>query len=270
MKTKTRFFQLRAFKIILLSLMIIPLITACKEEEKAPDITAGRPELNILFIGNEYTLSNYMPYMLQTFADSDPTAHFKVSIDVHAAHSVSLSQLWNMAGTRDILTSKKWDYIVIQPTSMWAASDGSVHITRKSISAWSSQIKSLGAVPVLFETWPLEMTHPAYANPKYKKLKNYKNMFKRIKGYSKAMEEKYSLIPAPIGSYWMETIHAKNGIKLYAADRSSPTVEGSFLTALVLYKTLVDNTLEDIGYIPEGMSPEDKAKLIKIVSKKIK
>ncbi len=270
MKIKNTNFEPKTLVTILLIIMMAPLLTACKEKEKPKSMTEGRPVLNILFVGNEYTLSNYMPYMLQTFAESDPTAHFKVNIEVHAANRVSLSQLWNMPGIRDILTSKNWDYIVIQPTPMWVSSDGSVHITRKAISAWSSQIKSIGAQPVFFETWPLEMTHPDYANPKYTKLKNYKVMFKRIKGYSKAMVERYGLILAPVGDYWMSAIHERTGIKLYAADRSSPTMNGSFLTALVLYKTLVDSSLEDIGYIAEGMTQEDKKKLIEIASKKLR
>ncbi len=269
MKNKLLHYKLNIFITMLFMVIATILLGACqKDKEKPKDMTQGRPVLNILFIGNEYTISNYMPYMLKTFAESDPTSHFKVEVEVHAANNTSLSQLWNMPGTRDILTSKKWDYVVIQPTSMWASSDGSVHITRKAISVWSSQIKSLGSQPVLFETWPLEMTHPNYASPKYIKLKNYKNMFKRIKGYSKALSEKYKLLLAPVGSYWMSAIHKKTGIKLYGVDRSSPTINGSFLTALVLYKTLVDNTLDDIGYIPEGMTQEDKNKLIKIVSKK--
>lgn len=225
--------------------------------------------MRILFVGNDYTMGNYMPYMLQGFADSDPSAHFKIEIGMHALPDASLAQLWNYPGTRDVLTSSKWDYVVIQPHNMWASSDGTVYLTRKAISVWGSQVRALGAQPVLFMTWPLEPSHSAYTDPKQANLKNYKNMHRLIRGYSKSLSEKYGMVTVPVGDYWMYAMQTKPTIPLYNPDRSTPTLEGSFLTALVFYRKLIDGTLDDIEYIQEGMDPTMKNNLVSIASAKL-
>jgi|GEM_PF-3071483 len=69
--------------------------------------------------------------------------------------------------------------------------------------------------------------------------------------------------------YWMHAINTLPEINLYAPDSSSPSLEGSFLTALVIYKTLVDGTLNDVAYIPEGISQETKDTLTAIASAKV-
>ncbi len=255
---------------LLLAVCSLFLLAGCQQEEQAPDMTAGRPTLNILFVGNESTFLNHMPYMVQLMAQTDPTAHFKIDLQMHVTQSASLAQLWHNPATRDILTSKSWDYIIIQPHNMWAATEGSVYLTRKSISAWSSQIKQVKAQPVLFMTWPLEPSHSAYTDPNNPALKNYKNMHRLIRGYSKALAQEMDLIVSPIGDYWMAASMTAPEIELYSPDRSSPSLAGSYFTALVLYKTLVNISLDNVTYIPEGITPEAKDKMINIVSRKIK
>tara|TARA_R110001592_G_scaffold20926_20_gene84802 strand:+ start:25033 stop:25848 length:816 start_codon:yes stop_codon:yes gene_type:complete len=266
---RPHFFKFRTLALIILMIVALPLISGCQEKKKAVDPTAGRPVMRILFVGNDFTFMNNMYYMVQAFADSDPNAHFKIEVGLHAMQDASLSQIWNNPATKDVLVSKKWDYVIVQPHYMWASSDGSVYLTRKALSVWTSQITAIGAQPVLFMTWPMEASHSAYSDPKYTNLKNYKNTHRLIRGYSKALADKYGMLLVPIGDYWMYAINEEPGINLYNPDRVTPTLDASYLTALVIYKQLVDNTLDDIGYIPEGMTPETKATLISIASKKI-
>jgi len=131
---------------LLFMLCSVLVISGCKEE-KAPDMTVGRPTMNILFVGNDLTYMHNMPYMVQLLAQTDPSAHFKIDLQMHVALGASLAQLWNNPTTRDVLTSKPWDYVIIQPHHMWAATEGSVYLTRQSLSAWSSQIKNIKASP---------------------------------------------------------------------------------------------------------------------------
>lgn len=56
----------------------------------------------------------------------------------------------------------------------------------------------------------------------------------------------------------------------FASKDSLPSREGAFLSALVIYKTLVDKTLNDIEYTPNGMSRKTKDALIAIASAKAK
>ena len=267
MKKQTYLRKLNILKLILV-FSSLALLTGCIED-KAPQAQDTRPTMRILFVGNDYTLSNYMIYMVQAFAKNDPSSSFQLEVTAHAAPGVSLAQLWNNPATKDVLTNTTWDYVVLQPHNMWASSDGSVYLTRQAISVWSSQVKALGAQPVLFMTWPLEASHSSYTNPDLPKLKNYKNMHRLIKGYSKALSNKYGMFTVPVGDYWMYAITGNSKLKFYAPDRSTPTLEGSYLTALVFYKMLIDSTLDDIAYLPEGMTPETQAELISIASTKL-
>ena len=158
--------------------------------------------------------------------------------------------------------------------------------------------------------WPLEKGNLKYSDINQPNLKNYKNMHRLNRGYSKAVAKKSDMLLLPIGDYWM---YANNkGINLYSTGdeytppvkdgdtlssqlattfsgftkkkpkaqsekdqerltgNSPPSIKGSYLNALIIYKMLVDNTLNDITYAPEGMTPETKAKLISIASSKIK
>ncbi len=267
MKKQTSFRKLGILKLLLV-LGSITLLTACIEG-KEPPVQDTRPTMRILFVGNDYTMANYMIYMVQAMAQNDPTSSFQIEVTAHAAASVSLAQLWNNPATKDVLTNTTWDYVVLQPHNMWASSDGSVYLTRQAISVWSSQVKALGAQPVFFMTWPLEATHSSYTDPKLPSLKNYKNMHRLIKGYSKALSNKYDMYTVPVGDYWLYAVTGDTKLNLYGADRSTPSLEGSYLTALVFYKMLVDGTLDDIAYVPEGMTKETQAELISIASTKL-
>ncbi len=260
-----------------LCLMTFPLfISGCKEQKpQEPPAAQSQgnnkdPVMRIAFVGNEYTTENNMLNMVPLMAKSDPSTQFNVEVGVHAVANNSLAQLWSHPATKTLLTPNSWDYVIIQPNSMWASSEGHVYVTQKSISAWSRLINNIQAHPVLFMTWPLERSHPTYADLKHMStLKNYKNMHRMIHGYSKALAKKEGMSLAPVGNYWMVAMEKNPDINLYAPDGSTPSLEGSYLTALVIYKTLVDNTLDDITYIPQGMSEETKDALIAIASTKI-
>lgn len=260
---------LQALAIFLLSLSTLAL-GACNDKEPEADLTAGRPVMRVLFVGNEHTLLHHMPYMLQLLAENDPTASFKVEIGVHAAPKASLAQLWNNPNTKVVMHEKKWDYVVIQPQHLWASSEGSVFLTRKAISVWSNAILAIGAQPVIMTTWAPHVTHSIYGTPKYLNLKNPKNMNRITRGYTKAIAEKYGLLVVPVGDYWTYATTEVPDIALHDVDGSSPTLHGAYLTALVLYKTLVDKSIHDSSYDGGGIQQETRDKIISIVSKNFK
>lgn len=304
-------------KLFLLFAAII-FIGGCQKEEtsqapvQAPEPTAQitKPVLRILFVGNDYTSSHNMPYILQALAQNDPSAHFSVEVDMLTIPSASLAQLWNDPNRAYIMAQNHWNYVILQPHHLWASSEGSVYLTQNAISAWERAISDIGAMPVFFMNWPLEKDNLKYSDMSQPNLKNYKNMHRLIHGYSKAVAKKSDMLLLPIGDYWM---YADNkAINLYSrgedftpptqtdnslssqlattfssfskkkpkaqsvkdqeriVGNSPPSIKGSYLNALIIYKMLVDSTLNDIAYAPEGITPEIKAKLISIASSKIK
>jgi hypothetical protein len=250
-----------------------PLLSACKQEQQASAALATedkRPIMRIAFVGNEYTQDNNMINIIQLLAQNDPTSHFQVQVNAITMLDASLATLWGNANKKEILKPESWDYIVLQPHSMWAATEGHVYLTQKSISVWSRFASNIQAQPVLFMTWPLERNNSTYTAIEHATtLKNYKHMHRLIHGYSKAISKKEAMLLVPIGDYWMQAMALAPSINLYNENGSSPSLEGSYLTALIIYKTLVNGSLDDITYFPEGMSEETKDLLISIASIKI-
>lgn len=317
-------FTYKYSKLFLLLAAII-FVGGCQEDEtsKAAAQAAAaeaaaqskKPVMRILFVGNDYTSSHNMPYILQSLAQNDPSAHFSVEVGVHALPDTSLAQLWKDPNRANVMAQSHWDYVILQPHHMWASSEGSVYLTQKSINAWKRLISEIDAMPVFFMTWPLEKNNLKYADINQPNLKNYRNMHRLIRGYSKAIAKKSNMLLLPIGDYWM---HANNkGVNLYLSGNPDapqtksisegmadsltnsfnhaitphsnntsntlaakdfgkvegsalPSIEGSYLNALIIYKMLVDSSINDIEYIPAGITPETKTKLLSIASSKIK
>ncbi len=263
----------RTLAVLCLMAFLSPVLSGCKQEQQtpaAPAIDDKRPVMRIGFVGNEYTQDNNMIYMVQLLAESDPSSNFQVKVDALSLVDASLAQLWKNINKDVLFKPDSWDYVVLQPHSMWASTEGHVYLSRKSITAWSRFVSRINAHPVLFMTWPLEKHNSTYGDIKYiTTLKNYRNMHRLIRGHSKAISKKNGLLIAPIGDYWMQSMAIAPDLNLYNTTGSSPSIEGSYLTALIIYKTLVDGTLNDVTYIPQGMSEETKDLLISIASTKI-
>ena len=261
--------------LIILCLTVASLaVSGCKQQaqQSTPEQTQKdeRPIMRIAFVGNEYSSTNNMANMVQLLAQSDPSSHFNVEIGTYFKAEANLAHLIKTPAVKTLFPQNKWDYVVLQPHSLWAATEGHVYSSQKSISVWARYLHGVRAQPVLFMTWPLERHHSTYADLKYmSSLKNYKNMHRMIRGYSKAMSKNNDMLIAPVGDYWMIAMEAAPGLAIYGDDGSLPTVAGSYLTALVIYKTLIDSTIDDITYIPEGMDEATQKALVAIASKKI-
>jgi hypothetical protein len=256
---------------LFLMIFLLPILSGCKQEQQAPaPVKDDRPVMRIAFVGNEYTANNNMIYMLQLMAQNDPSSHFQLQVDSVVAPDASLATLWRMEKKNIVLKPESWDYVILQPHSMWASTEGAVYISQKTIATWAHFVRNIQAQPVLLTIWPLASRNPNYGNIKYTStLKSPINMFRLIRGYSKATSKKLDLLQVPVGDYWMQSMNVAPALNLYDSTESFPSLEGSYLTALIIYKTLVDNTLSDITYIPQGMDEATKDLLISIASTKI-
>ena len=263
----------KTLAVLLLIAFALPFLSACKQEQAAPPPPVKsdkRPVMRIAFVGDEFIKTSNLTHMVQLLAQNDPSSHFQVKTAAHTMVDASLAQLWKNENKRNVFTSESWDYVVLQPHSLWAATEGHVYLSQQSISAWSRYVNSIQAQPVLFMTWPLDKNNTTYGDIKYAStLKNYKNMHRLIHGYSKAITKKNGMMLTPVGDYWMHAMAIAPGIKLYSDNGYSPTIEGTYLTALIIYKTLVNGSLTNIVYMPQGITQDTKDLLIAIASTKI-
>ena len=73
------------------------------------------PPVRVLFIGNSYIFTNDLPQMFATLAQA---GKHPVVVDMAAAGGWTLAQHVAAAATRDKLTARQWDFVVLQEQSI--------------------------------------------------------------------------------------------------------------------------------------------------------
>lgn len=203
---------------------------------------SNRRILHILFVGNSYTYFNNMPLILEKLVKEDSTLKFKVATRTFVKGGANLAYLLSLPEAQTIINEKKWDYIVFQPQSLWTANESLILRTDRALQSWTKSARSIGAKPILFQTWARKPNHNLYASGKFKNFSNYEQMHHRIRYNSEALANKYNMLLAPVGNHWKK-IHQKNpNLQIYNSDGTHPSKQGSLITAWVFYKMLVEQT----------------------------
>jgi len=250
-------YKLQSFRkpTFLLLLTLLIFMVAGMAGEKLPStkpVVEERPTMRVLFIGNSYTYHNNMPLIFENLAQHDPSSHFYIKTDMFVEGGARLLDLWNNPLKNDILTREKWDYVVLQPQSLWAMTDMKFKNNDRALELWAKAIRSIGAKPVFFMTWPRHANSTDYRNPDLPFMGSPMQMYENIARRTAYLTKRHDLMTVPIGDYWFYTTINNLDIPLYDADGSHPSIYGSSLTAMLLYTALVDKTLDDIKYKPNA------------------
>lgn len=191
--------------------------------------------MNILFIGNSFTYYNDMPEIFSNLAAS---AGYDVYADKIAFGGYYLNQYADFesdAGRTvcDKLNSVKWDFVVIQEQSLNPLSD--CEDFYKSARILIEKIRSIGAKPVLYQTWAYEKD-----SDKLKKTGlSYNKMYKGLKKAYEKFSRSECVAVAEAGTAFYKCSLKYPKISLYdAKDNYHPSFMGSYLAACVLFYKL--------------------------------
>lgn len=230
-----------------------------------PPPQPNRPIMRILFVGNSLTSYNTMPETLKNLALYDPSARVKLEIGQYTVDGARLSQLWNAPERPSHIQNKAWDFIIFQPQSMWASSASHTDEVDRALKPWVQATKAAGALPIFMMTWPKQPGSQWYV--KHKSLIGGPiEMYKNLNNRTRYIVAKHGLLEIPAGKHWAYGAAHYKALNLYHEDGSHPSPQGSFLMALLIYKNLVDKTLRDIEFTPEGITPEEKELLIDLAT----
>jgi hypothetical protein len=145
------------------------------------------------------------------------TNGFKLTYKAFTQGGFNLEDHWNDRQTLPALTSEKWDYLVLQqgPSSL----PESLVDLKKWAKIWADEARKHGVKPCLYMVWPF---------------KGQTNGFELVeRSYEIAAKESKSGI-LPAGRAWEFCSTKYPSIVLYQPDRLHPTLEGSFLAALII------------------------------------
>lgn len=228
-------------------------------------VTPVRAEtLNVLFVGNSYTLRNDLPGMLEKIAASGKGAQIKAQ--AAAKNGATLKQLWADEKLRGELYIGRRDFVVLQEQSLWALLPETVEDTATSAQLWGEAITKAGAKPVVFETWERQPGSFWYTDKRYGYLKSPKNMRDKNFAAVSALAAQLKAQVAPVGQAYAALLKQNSKWPLYEADSNHPAVPGTYLAALVIYKTLTGRSPEETTFVPQGVNAESAAVLRQIAA----
>jgi hypothetical protein len=189
----------------------------------------------VLFIGNSYTYVNDLPRLTRDLAAS---AGKRLETDMVAVGGATLGMLFGKSDAVSKIRQGCWDDVVLQEQSVidgyiLAPTRSSADAFYQAVRAFNKEIRDNGARTVLFITWE-RRDLPVHQDLLYA-------------AYLKMARETGARI-APVGQAWDLVLKERPALALHAADKSHPTIAGSYLAACVFYAVL-------FGKSPEGLAP---------------
>ncbi|BCN30065.1 DUF4886 domain-containing protein [Anaeromicropila herbilytica] len=192
----------------------------------------------VLFVGNSFTYKNDLPNMFKKLALS---GGYNITIGSSTYGGYTLLQHSDADDekgkiTLSKITSKKWDYVVLQEQSQFPAYDNLREEMYEGARKLDKVIKDNESTPIFFMTW-------GYKNgDTYNSVdatKTFEGMQEQIQiGYETIADELSDQI-SPVGIAWLNAYQTYPNINLWAADNKHPSIAGTYLTACVMYETLL-------------------------------
>jgi len=182
----------------------------------------------ILFVGNSLTAANNMPQMIQALIDSTHSRRFEVHVVMQPG--ASLDDQWDSGEAARTIQSGKWNIVILQqgPSALPESRVVLVNATRK----FARVIRESGATPALYMVWPAAI---------------------RLADFD-AVRESYVLaarsvegIFFPAGEAWRAAWRKNSKLALYGPDGFHPTIEGSYLAAIVIASMITDRSAHSLS-----------------------
>lgn len=196
--------------------------------------------VNVLFIGNSHTYLNQMPRMLMALVDAEDRG-FKMNAEQSTGKGVSLEWHWRNPPTREMIASRRWDYVVLQDRSGGPLE--ALESFQRHARLLDEEIKKQSGRTVLYMTWANR------SRPETQAL--------LADAYTTVSRQLDALL-APVGLVWEHARRLKPDLDLYHPDGRHANPLGSYLTACVFYAVLFNVSPEGL---PGTILIKDKVQL---------
>lgn len=212
-------------------LLLLVLALSCLQIE-------DKDEIRILFIGNSYTYYNSTPELVKAFIQ-EKFPEQEVKTQLISGGGMTLADHWQNEGTLETIRTGEWDYVVLQEQSklgMGVMIDNDMYFGQterffEHARKFDTEITKANAKTVFLMTWSVK------DQPNEQAILTY--------AYTTIAKELKALV-VPVGMVW-DKVRMIPTINLYADDGGHPSPEGSYLTAVTLYSTIMSDD-------PKGLS----------------
>jgi len=232
---------------------------------------AAEPE-RVLFIGNSYTHVNKLP---DVFAEVVKSAGLKVPVikSETPGGQTFKQHLTVQPKSLAAIDEGKWDIVVLQGQRQEPALAEVNTTIRKdfveSAAALCQRIraKSPQVLIVFYETWARHADSWATKGKDYNANvgKDPAEMQARLRLWYGNVAKANDALVAPVGDAWERNYQSKQPYRLHVADNSHPDFTGTYLAALVMYKTIYQP--KDVAVAYRGKLSEEEAKTLQALVK---
>ncbi|MEM7617558.1 MAG: SGNH/GDSL hydrolase family protein, partial [Pseudomonadota bacterium] len=238
---------------------LLSAINRGEGKDKLDKATDDRPAVKILFIGNSYTFYNDLPKLLESIAVSHKSAPYKIYSEQVTVGGATIKKHWEQKNAINKITNNQWNYVILQDQSTVMLHRKWARNSEIYIKKFVDLIRNNGnAGVILYATWPRRAGHEIYQNKKTPKGHNYNYMKKQVDQQYLKIARDNNVNILITSDIWGAA--QQNNINVYQADGSHPTLYGSYLVALKLYKVLFPQEILNIDeiFIPRKL---DKQKI---------
>jgi hypothetical protein len=207
-----------------------------------------RPVQRLLFLGHSLTYYNEMPAMVAKMADSADSP-IRYDITMSAFPNAGLDNHWNNQRTRDLLSQGGWDRVIAQPQRIYdpEGPDSRMYFYANKLLGGTGE----GTPAIIISQLPA-------------------NSFYRQQGWTTSRSEDGEMLQEnlrslaiatgadviDVASVWERVGAEQLPFPLYK-DGNHPSLEGSYLAALVIYAKLSNSRPDKVTYVPWDMSSDD-------------
>lgn len=187
-------------------------------------------EIRILFIGNSYTYYNSSPELVKALIQ-EKFPDQVVETQLISGGGMTLADHWQNERTIETIRTGDWDYVVLQEQSklgMAVMIDNDLYFGQtgrffEHARKFDAEITKADARTVFLMTWSVR------DRPNEQAILTH--------AYSEIAKELGAIV-APVGLVWDE-LRTNPALDLYADDGGHPSPQGSYVSAVTLYATLM-------------------------------
>ena len=210
-------------------------------------------KLRVLFIGNSYTYTNNLPDIISKLATSQGDT---LIFDSNLPGGFTLSGHFTNSVTRQKIAQGGWDFVVFQAQSQEPAfpenqvATNTLPFARK-LDSLVNAVNSCTETQ-FFMTWGRK-NGDASNCANFPPICTYQGMQDLLSQRYLQMAKEANGSVSPVGEAWRKSIALKPNLDLYSPDLSHPALTGSYLSALVFYKTLFRKNFLNPVFKPVGI-----------------
>ena len=201
--------------------------------------------VRMLFVGNSFTARNDVPGMLAQLALSPDGEGVTIEHRLIQRGGASLRMHLNKGEAPAAIQDERYDYVVLQEQSTLPIKNPTrMH---ESVREFDALIRAAGARTVLYMTWA--------------RLEAAPDAQQRITDAYTSIGREIGAIVVPAGLAWRAFLAKHRTPLLHDADKSHPTLAGSYLAACTFHATLFGGSPPGEPPVAKKIDPAHRAAL---------